>query len=320
MKDAIIKQAERIAGEYLREQTLSAYPILGKGVTNQVCVVETLNHKVVVRLNHKDEYPNFIKEKWCIEQAAAVGVPGPEVLSVGIADETAYMIQAFVEGDNGLDSPLPKPMIWRQLGEYARRIHSIPVRGYGENLLDPAQGEFQSPPHPGSDGSWQGYVQYNVNELTAGDRLIELGVMTRAESHSVRRLFELMKCRTFRFGLHHGDLSLKNTIVNAANEVILLDWHAEVNVIPHATVALLMRNQILGLVESANDEEYEAFMDGYGGLHEQDFADIRIFLLLRAFDNLRWAIDRRPDLIEPYAAFAKQVVGIVMDEPFTGQN
>jgi aminoglycoside phosphotransferase (APT) family kinase protein len=312
MKDSVVVQAERIASHFLRERTKTSYQIIGKGITNQVCVVETKSHKVVVRMNVKDTYPDFIKEKWCIEQAAVVGIPGPEVLSIGIADETAYMIQTFINGDNGLDNTVPRVDIWRQLGEYARLIHSIQVKGYGGNLIDPVHGEFQSPSHAGSDGSWQGYVQYNINGLTESDRLIELGVITQMESRRVRNLFENLKKETFQFGLNHGDLSLKNTIVNQANQVILLDWNAEVSVVPHATVAQLMHYQILGLEESANAEEFKAFMDGYG-ISEKDLSDMLHFLLLRAFDNLRWAIDRSPDLIEPYAAFAKQVVDMIMD-------
>lgn len=71
-------------------------------------------------------------------------------------------------------------------------------------------------------------------------------------------------------------------------------------------------NQILGLEESASAEEFKAFMDGYG-ISEKDLSEMRHLLLLRAFDNLRWAIDRSPDLIERYAAFAKQVIDNIMD-------
>ena len=179
MEDSVVIQAERIAGDFLLEQVKTSYQIIGKGITNQVCVVETESRKVVVRMNDKDTFPSFTKEKWCIEQAAAVGVPGPEVLSIGIVDESAYMIQAFLDGDNGLDSKAPTADIWRQLGEYAKRIHAIQVKGFGENLIDPVHGEFQSPAHAGSDGSWQGYVQYNIDCLTEQDRLIELGVITQ---------------------------------------------------------------------------------------------------------------------------------------------
>ncbi|MBD2867821.1 phosphotransferase family protein [Paenibacillus arenilitoris] len=312
MEDSVLTQAERIAGDFFLEQVKTSYQIIGKGITNQICAVETESRKVVVRMNDKDEFPSFIKEKWCIEQAAAVGVPGPEVLSIGIVDETAYMIQAFIEGDNGLDSAIPKSDVWRKLGEYAKLIHSIQVKGYGGHLIDPVDGEFQSPAHAGSDGSWQGYVQYNINRLTEHDRLIELGVITQTESLRVRSLFENLKSEPFRFGLNHGDISLKNTMVNQANQVILLDWNAEVSVVPHTTVAQLMHYQILELEESASVEEFKAFMDGYG-LSEKDLSDIRRFLLLKAFDNLRWAIDRSPDLIEPYAKFAKQVVDMTLE-------
>lgn len=100
------------------------------------------------------------KEKWCIEQATKVGIPSPRVLSVGVDNETAYMIHSFVIGDNGVESSVSKLYAWRQLGEYANLISSIPVEGYGEKLLDPVQGVFFSPPHEGSDGSWQGI--YNI--------------------------------------------------------------------------------------------------------------------------------------------------------------
>jgi aminoglycoside phosphotransferase (APT) family kinase protein len=313
MEDSVVMQAERIAGDFLLEQTKTSYQIIGKGIINQVCVVETESHKVVVRMNDKDTFPSFIKEKWCIEQAAAVGIPGPEVLSIGIFDETAYMIQTFIDGNNGLDITVPRSDIWRQLGEYARDIHSIQVKGYGENLIDPVHGEFQSPSHAGSDGSWQGYVQHNINSLTEYDRLIKLGVITQMESQRIRKLFENLKKETFRFGLNHGDISLKNTIVNQTNQVILLDWgNAAVSVVPHGTVIQLMHYQILGLEEAPNIEEFKAFIDGYG-ISVQDLAEMRYLLLLRAFDNLRWAIDQSPDLIEPYTAFAKQVVDMIMD-------
>ena len=66
------------------------------------------------------------------------------------------------------------------------------------------------------------------------------------------------------------------------------------------------------LKKAQNVDEFKAFMDGYG-ISEKDLSETRHLLLLRAFDNLRWAIDRSPDLIEPYAEFAKQVIDMIMD-------
>ncbi|MCM3628457.1 aminoglycoside phosphotransferase family protein [Paenibacillus glycanilyticus] len=313
MKDSIVIKAEQIAGDFLREEVTSSYLIKDRGIDNQVCVVITENSKVVVRMNDEAFFPSYAKEKWCIEQAGAVGIPGPEVLSIGILDDTAYMIQAFIDGDNGLDSKVSKVEVWRQFGEYTRIINTIQVKGFGENLKDPVRGEFQSPPHAGSDGSWLGYVQYNIDSLTEHDPLIQLGVITPNDSRQVRSLFENLKKDTFRFGLNHGDISLKNTIINHADEVILLDWcNSEVSAVPHGTVAQVMHCQMLGLIEGPNIEEFHAFLDGYG-LNKTDLTAMWHLLLLKAFDTLRWAIDQCPDRIEAYAAFAKQAADTVLD-------
>ncbi|SDX50448.1 phosphotransferase family protein [Paenibacillus sp. CF384] len=306
MENLILQQAERLAVDYLQDQVKSSYQILGKGLINQVCVVETATHKVVVRMNKLSEYPIYLKEQWCMEQAALVGVPGPKVLAIGIAGEYAYMIQSFVEGDNGLDSMAHKPEVWRQLGAYVKRIHAIDVKGFGEELFDPSAGEFKSPPHPGSDGSWQGYVQYNINSLTEHDRLIDLGVISQAESVRVREIFEAVKRTAYRFGLNHGDLSLKNMMVNSEGQVRLLDWgSAEVHVVPDGDIIQAMQGILIG--DGPNAEELDAFLEGYGQRLD-DLTNLKPLMLLRAFDKLRWAIDRSPEHIESFAAYARKVV------------
>lgn len=308
MNDLLVsQQAERIAGDFLREEIVSSYQITDKGIDNHIFVVETKSRKVVVRMNNKDTYEAYIKEQWCIEQAAAVGVPGPKVLTIGVVEETAYMIQTFIQGDNGMDSKMKKSEMWRQLGDYAKRIDAIQVNGYGRKLVDPVLGVFHSPSHAKSDGTLLGDVQHNIHCLTEQDPLIKLGVITQKESQRVRELFEDMKKETFRFGLIHGDLSLKNVMVHA-DQVIVLDWaNAEVTAVPHGNVNQVLQYHMLGLTEGPTMEEFKAFLDGYG-LSEEDLADLGAFQLIRAFDNTRWAIDRCPERIEAYAGFAKQVV------------
>ncbi|MBO7746751.1 aminoglycoside phosphotransferase family protein [Paenibacillus sp. MWE-103] len=312
MKDLLPSEAAQIAGDFLQEEIKSSYQITGKGIDNQIYVLETEYQKVVVRMNIKDTYPTYVKEKWCIEQATAVGVPGPEVLSIGVVNETAYMIQTFIHGDNGLDSKVHKPEIWRRLGEYAKRIDSIPVSGFGRSLLDSVSGVFQSLGHAKSDGSLQGDLQHNIHCLTEHDPLIKLGVITQEESKRVQKLFENMKNETFRFGLIHGDFSLKNIIVHD-NQVILLDWgNSEVNVVPHGAVLQVLQYHMLGLKEGPNTEEFQAFLEGYG-LSNEALASMRALQLLKAFDHTRWAINRCPERIEAYAGFAKQVVSVIMN-------
>lgn len=307
---SVIQQAERVASDFLQEHVKSSYQIVDKGMINQVYVVETAQRTVVVRMNDEGAYPGYVQEQWCIEQSAAAGIPGPEVMTIGIADHSAYMIQSFVEGEDGLDSTMPKSDIWRQLGQYAKRMLSIPVKGYGENLVDAEQGVWSSPPHPGSDGTWHGYVQHNIDSLNEGDPLIALGVYTPMQSPQVRQLFENVKHSAFQFGLTHGDLSLKNTIINPDGQVVLIDWgNAAVSTVPHGDIISLMLHQMIG--QGLSDEQFRAFLDGYG-IHEQALAGSRQILLLKTFDTVRWAIDRAPDLIDTHAAYARQVVQLLV--------
>src|SRR5690606_12411305 len=311
MNKIVLNKAEQIAEDFLQEKAKDSYEILGKGIVNEVCVVETDNNKVVIRMNSKDTYPTFLKEKWCIEQALAAGIPSPEVLFVGIFGETAYMIQTFVDGENGLDTEKDRVEIWKQVGVYLQMIHAIPVKGFGENLDDAGQGVFYTPPHTGSDGSWLGYVNYNINSLTEHDQLIELGVINKTESKRVRELFENIKNEKFKFGLNHGDISLKNTIVSEEGQLSLLDWgSAQVSVVPHEDIIEIWKCQMLG--GGPTSQEWSAFLEGYG-LKEEDLTNMKPFMLLRAFDKLRWAIDQSPDLIEPFAKFARRVVEMTLD-------
>jgi aminoglycoside phosphotransferase len=160
-----------IAAAFLRERARSIRPI-GQGSNNKNFLVETANGRAVVKLSHEHRrhraLQDYQKEKWCIQQSSALGVPGPSVLSVGEADGNAFMIESFVEGVNGKAIEGDRSAIWRKLGEYARLTHSIKVTGWGEDFFDDRPG--------GQQASWLKYLAYNIESLAAGDTLIELGV------------------------------------------------------------------------------------------------------------------------------------------------
>ncbi|MPZ34061.1 MAG: phosphotransferase [Rhodospirillales bacterium] len=93
-----------VAAAFLQEPVRSIQPI-GQGSANKNFLVETTAARVVVKLSHEHKrrraLQDYQKERWCIEQSSALGIPGPSVLSVGEADDNAYMIETFVEGVNG---------------------------------------------------------------------------------------------------------------------------------------------------------------------------------------------------------------------------
>jgi hypothetical protein len=103
------------------------------------------------------------------------------------------MIQTFVEGINGKQLERDRTAIWRKLGEYAKMTHSIKVTGWGEDFFDDRP--------DGQRASWLKYLTYNIESLTDGDPLIDLGVLTRELLHVARRLLEELGVKSFQFGL-----------------------------------------------------------------------------------------------------------------------
>jgi aminoglycoside phosphotransferase (APT) family kinase protein len=297
-----IAVASEVAAAFLQERVRSIQPI-GQGSNNKNFLVEAAGQRVVVKLS--DEHrrhralQDYRKEEWCIEQSSALGVPGPSVLSVGETDGNAFMIETFVEGVNGKGIEGDRTAIWRKLGEYARLTHSIKVTGWGEDLVDNRPG--------GQRASWLKFLNDNIESLTDDDPLIGLGVLSRERSSLVRRLFEELSDKTFRFGLNHGDLSLWNTLVEPSGKVNLLDWgSAEAHIVPHFDMLYVIRHHLRDGTPTV--EEMTAFRQGYGlsdEEHERLKPELdRLFLLL-SFDKLRWAIDRNASRLEEYVGRAK---------------
>ena len=112
-----------------------------------------------------------------------------------------------------------------------------------------------------------------------------------------------------RFGLCHADLSLRNALVDEGDTPWLIDWgSAAVHVVPHYDI-----NEILHGSRPAPDV-LAALLDGYGlsrTEYEAMTPDLLALSALRQVDTLRWAIDRKPDMIGEMIARAKAAVAIL---------
>jgi aminoglycoside phosphotransferase (APT) family kinase protein len=298
-----IETAAGIAASFFKEPVVEVSPLVGKGSVNQVFIVTTAHAKIVVRMSARSEaLTEYEKEAWCIARATRRGVSVPVVLTVGRWAEHAYMIQPYIAGHEGRDTTQPRAYLWRELGRYARLIHGIEVTGFGLALSDLTHGDARK--------SWLKYLDYNIKSLTADDELLKLNVLTSAQTKLIRSIFADLKKRDFNFGLNHGDLSLKNVIVEADGKVCLLDWgSAEAGIVPQLDLIQLLKMNML-----ENDPtvaELQEFVAGYG-LTQVEFArlmpELESMLLLRAFDKLRWALDwNRPEL-DSFVAHARQAV------------
>lgn len=291
---------KQISTSYLGGSITEIVPILDKGSVNQVFRVRGEGNHVIIRVNNDHRaLINYHKEAWCLMQAIQQGIPSPRVLNIGRMDGCAYMIQSFVEGKYGEDLSLDRPFIWRCLGQYVALIGAIKVEGFGENLSDFRTGRF--------DDTWSRYLQYNIDSLTSADRLIELGVITNAQSEFVRNLFEQLQNYPLNVGLSHGDVSLKNTVISPGETVYLLDW-GSAEVFPFGDILQVLKGHITQ--DKPTWKEYLAFVEGLGidqaGYRAQEWL-VHTLLVLRAFDKLRWAIDRSPRNIANFSAYAAKV-------------
>jgi aminoglycoside phosphotransferase (APT) family kinase protein len=291
----MITQIENISGRILNEKVLDIKQILNRGQVNETYVLSTASKKYVLRLDPNEHtLDRFKKEAWCAEEANKAGVLTPRVLHMDFIQENPFVILPFIEGVNGDEAPEQAALLWKTLGEYARKIHAIPVKGYGEGMEAP--GIF--------NGSWQKFLDYNISALDPNDKLLKLGVITSAQSQSLKQIFESISKRTFVFGLIHFDLSPNNTIITKEGSVYLLDWgSAEVNVVPHMDL-----EEILDSSLQDNSDSFELFLQGYG-LSRSEYKNIKpevdMLSLLAKTDKLRWAIDRSPARIEHYKNIVK---------------
>lgn len=301
-RELTIEVAKQIALGLSNEPLTDIHQVLDKGMVNQVFIAETGDSKVVIRMNNEPgSLDQFRKEAWCIEQATNHGIPGAKVLSLGSHNEWSFIVQTFLPGTHGADGGVDPAHTSYELGVYARKIHTIPVNGFGDRMDPNTPGHF--------NGSWDDYINYNINSLDSQDKLLELDVISPEHQRKVRSLFESFKGSTLNFGLNHGDISLKNSIIGS-KDVYLIDWgSAEVNVVPHLDLV-----GIMGWAENSDHPsniDLGSFLQGYG-LSENQFQSIenelRAFALLRDIDKLRWAIDRKPEKIDQFVIRARTSV------------
>ncbi len=289
-------QAIKIIEDYTGEKVIEVNPIINRGQVNQIYFLKTAKEKYILRTDLSEDTTNrFQKEMWCAEVANDQGVFSPKVFTVGLEGEHPYMIMSYVEGKNGDESTEDeKDKIWKKLGKYARKIHSIPVKGYGEGMTAP--GVFKD--------SWSRYVNYNISSLTQNDKVIELGVITEKESEKMKNIFLELLNTNFNFGLIHHDLSLKNTILTTNGEVCLIDWgSAKSAPVPHLDIAEILDSSL-----DENSKQFALFLEGYG-LTFQEYEKIKpemakVNLLIHT-DKLRWALDRKKEKIGHFSQEVK---------------
>jgi len=276
-------EIERIASKFFTRAVSKVEKVINLGSVNKVYIASSNRQKIVIRVNEKDGLRPYQKEAWCINKSSDAGIPGPQVIDMGKEDTLSYMAISFIEGLNGKKYS-DQIKIWRALGEYARRIHSIPLDGFPDTNVPPE----------GFDRSWENYVIYNFQSLNPADKLLEIGAISVKESEWLKEVFSDIKTLKFKAGLVQGDLCPRNTIVNVQGEIFLIDWgSADSGIVPFGDLIEILKSSTKST--SAN---FASFLEGYD-MTQNEFLEIKSLLsslmLLRATDKLRWSIDKMPD-------------------------
>ena len=184
--------AAQIATAYLRRPVQTIAPIIGKGSVNLIFTAHARDAAVVVRMSKPEDAARgllfYEKEAWCLAQAAAVGIPGPQVLEIGRWERAAlYAPDARGGRQRRRQRAGMKRISGACWGAMHGEIHGIALDGFGESLADFHKGNAQA--------AWRAYVDYNLRSLTPDDALLRLNVYRPEQAEAIRQVFRTPAAR-----------------------------------------------------------------------------------------------------------------------------
>jgi hygromycin-B 4-O-kinase len=189
------------------------------GHTNFVFEATARNKSYIVRIATKRSRLNdFIKEQWAVEHAQKKGVPVAEILEVGCdVIGLPYMLQKKLNGEEAVHHP-ERFRILQELGKFARIIHSIPTTHFG-NEFDWNRNKLSK------NQTWKSFLHEEWKIRHRLNVLEKYGLMKSSQLKKLNALVSRMENWEEKPTLSHGDLRLKNVIVNRKGKFIgLIDW------------------------------------------------------------------------------------------------
>ncbi len=222
------------------------------GLTNFVFDVKHRDGDFVLRISPDPARLNlFIKEQWAQKAAGEAGAPVPEILQVGAEIiPFPYMISTTVEGVEATHHP-ERLMILREMGQWAARINKIKTKGFGETF-DWSENQLSQ------NGSFKEYLENEYGYASKLQILEKQKMLTRAQVRRLKQIF-IAASKSHRMPvLNHGDIRLKNVIVDAAGKInAIIDWEScTSNIAPQWELSLALHD--LGI------DGMQHFLDGYG--------------------------------------------------------
>ena len=223
----------------------------GGGLTNFVYQVDIDGQSLILRFNGDPAKKRvFERERRAMTMARDGGVPVPTVLHIG-ADPHPFVLMTNVRGTVGTHA-YDRLGTLRQMGELTARLHRIRTHGFGPSALDARPAREQR------HQSWGAHLERDAHASERIAGLERLGMFLPDNADRMRRTLEHMCSWRRTSVLHHGDVRLKNVILDHDGKIIaLLDWDNCTSSVP------ALWDLSIALHDLSIDEK-QAFLAGYG--------------------------------------------------------
>lgn len=221
------------------------------GKTNFVFEVRHHQGKFVVRLNSDPKkLQGFMKEQWATARVKELGVPTPDVVEVSNEIvEWPYMISSCVVGKEATFHPRRLKIV-RELGRYAALINSVRTKGFG-STFDWSNNKLSH------NSSWQDFLKDELNISERLEVLDSLHLIPESNGRKIRSLLKRADKSSLTTVLNHGDLRLKNVLVDKHGEITaIVDWE-------HCVSNTVAWDFSIALHDLSIDEKQQ-FLLGYG--------------------------------------------------------
>jgi aminoglycoside phosphotransferase (APT) family kinase protein len=243
------------------------------GLTNYVFAINHVEGQFVIRISpDAEKLESFRKELWATQKVREAGVPSPEVLVVGqdVVSEP-YMISRRVTGSEATHHP-KRHRIVHEMGRYAQIINSIRTQNFGTH--------FDSTTNASTNVTWSEYLD---QELDIGNRLrlfADHNILSDVELNRLWKIIDDTRTLHITPALNHGDLRLKNVIVDDDGEITaIIDWDDCVSTIaPQWELSIALHDLAI--------DEKHLFIEGYG-LRAEQLEEMAP--LIKAFNIINYA-------------------------------
>lgn len=278
-----VAEAEAIARRVLGAQFGVAEARLTynqSGISNYVFEAAIPRGPVVLRIGPAEEHQErFTRERCVIEQVREAGVPVPEIIEQGEEDGWAYMAVHRMAGEPATNHPGRLGILREAARLAAQRIHAIRTVGFGPDFA--LEGRCG-----GGRVGWRGWLEEGLDAANRIDLLHAHRIISREKRAEFEKTLEAVKSWSGPPILNHGDLRLKNLLVDADGGIIgVIDWEDCLSSVgPHWDISVALHD--------LNVDEKEAFLDGYG-LGSAEIRDLApVWRLFNAINYVP-AVERR---------------------------